>query len=61
MSRETDWHVFDKACDITAMALKGQAGDGVKASDAGEVFREVYKALREAAPELEGTTSKAGF
>jgi len=20
MSRESDWHVFDKACDITAMA-----------------------------------------
>lgn len=59
MSRETDWHVFDKACDVTAMALKGTAGD-VKADLAGDVFREVYNALREAAAELEVST-KAGF
>ena len=61
MSRETDWHVFDKACDITAMALRGQVGDGVKAEEAGEVFRSVYAALREAAAELEGAGTKAGF
>ena len=26
MSRDTDWHVFDKACEITAMAARGTAG-----------------------------------
>jgi hypothetical protein len=60
MSRETDWHVFDKACDITAMALKGTAG-GSQTSAAGDVFRDVYAALREAAAELESAGAKAGF
>jgi len=62
MSRDTDWHVFDKACDITAMAVKGAAaGGGLEPSKVGELFHEVFRALREAADELEGTASKAGF
>jgi hypothetical protein len=61
MSRENDWHVFDRACDITAMALKGSAGDGLDPAKAADVFREVFKALREAALELEGAGQKAGF
>ena len=27
MSRDTDWHVFDKACEITAMAARGTADE----------------------------------
>jgi hypothetical protein len=60
MSRDTDWHVFDKACDIAAMALKGTAG-AVDPEKAGEVFRQIYAALRATASELEGAGSKAGF
>jgi hypothetical protein len=61
MSRESDWHVFDKACDVTAMALRGAAADGLQPSQAGDLFREVFGALREAAAELEQQTQKAGF
>lgn len=60
MSRETDWHVFDKACDITAMALRGSAED-VKAEEAAAMFGAIYAALKEAAASIEGAQQKAGF
>jgi hypothetical protein len=60
MSRDTDWHVFDKACDIAAMALRGTADD-VEPEKAAELFRQLYGALRETATELEGVSTKAGF
>ena len=60
MSRETDWHVFDKACDVAAMALRGTAGD-VAAADAAALFREVYAALRDAATGIESGGQRAGF
>ena len=60
MSRETDWHVFDKACDVAAMALRGTA-DEVKAPDAAALFRALYDALREAAAGIESGAQKAGF
>jgi hypothetical protein len=60
MSRETDWHVFDKACDITAMALRG-TGDDVDAAGAATLFKAVYDALREAAASIEAPGQKAGF
>lgn len=60
MSRETDWHVFDKACDITAMALRGRADD-VKADDAAALFGSIYAALKEAAVGIESGGQKAGF
>ena len=59
MSRETDWHVFDKACEITAMAARGTAGQ-VSPSQVADIFREVHTALREAADALE-STKPAGF
>ena len=59
MSRETDWHVFDKACEITAMAARGTAGE-VSAAQVADIFREVHKALREAFDALE-TSKPAGF
>ena len=60
MSRETDWHVFDKACDITAMASRGAAAS-VKPEQVAEIFRSVYQALRDAANAMESTDSRAGF
>src|SRR5213078_2778518 len=44
MSRESDWHVFDKACDITAMAAKGSAATATPAQVA-DIFRAVHAAL----------------
>lgn len=60
MSRDTDWHVFDKACEITAMAARGTA-DAVTPAQVAEIFREVFGALRETANAMESTGSPAGF
>ena len=59
MSRESDWHVFDKACEITAMAARGTAG-GVTAVQVADIFREVHAALREVADAVEAQ-KPAGF
>ena len=60
MSRETDWHVFDKACDVTAMALRGTA-DEVESGAAAALFGAIYQALKEAASSIEVSGQKAGF
>ena len=59
MSRESDWHVFDKACEITAMATRGTA-DEVSAAQVADIFREIYGALRDAANAMDAGTP-AGF
>jgi hypothetical protein len=59
MSRETDWHVFDKACEITAMASRGTA-DQVSAEQVANIFREVHKALRDVVAEIDAA-KPAGF
>jgi len=59
MSRESDWHVFDKACEITAMATRGTA-DEVTAAQVADIFREIYTALRDAANAMDSSTP-AGF
>ena len=59
MSRESDWHVFDKACEITAMAARGTAGS-VTAAQVADIFREVHGALREAMDALDAQ-KPAGF
>jgi hypothetical protein len=62
MSRESDWHVFDKACDITAMAVRGAGqNQGVPPAYVGDVFREAHRALREVADAMEQSGQKAGF
>lgn len=62
MSRESDWHVFDKACEITAAAVRGAAaGQSVGPSFVADLFREVYKALSDTAAAMEGAEQKAGF
>jgi phosphoribosylanthranilate isomerase len=59
MSRESDWHVFDKAVEITAMAARGTAG-GVTPAQVADIFREVHAALREVAEAVEAQ-KPAGF
>jgi len=63
MTRESDWAVFEKACEITASAVRGTMNgqDGQQASFVGEVFREVHAALRQASDEMPDKAGKAGF
>jgi hypothetical protein len=63
VSRETEWAVFEKACEITASAVRGtmNGADGQKASFVGEVFREVHSALKTVADEMPDRNPKTGF
>jgi hypothetical protein len=63
MSRDIDWHVFDKAADITASAVRGaMGGEGSRpASFVGDVFRETYAALRAATDEMPSKDQRPGF
>ena len=62
MARELDWAVFEKAVDITASAVRGAMGgeNSQPPTYAAEVFREVFKAMKEAAAELPDR-GKPGF
>lgn len=60
MSRESDWHVFDKAAEITAAAVRGTA-TGVEPKQVAEIFRSIHAALREAADAMGSSDRKAGF
>jgi len=63
MSRDIDWHVFDKAADITASAVRGAMGSegSQPATYVSEVFGEIYAALRKATDEMPSKDSKPGF
>jgi hypothetical protein len=62
MARELDWTLFEKAVEITASAVRGSMGgeNSQPASYAGDVFRDVWAALKEAAADLP-QPGKAGF
>ena len=62
MADQVDRALFDKAIDMTAMALRGaMGGQGSQPpSYAADVFREVWGALKEAAKDLP-ERPKAGF
>jgi hypothetical protein len=62
MAREFDWVLFEKAVEITASAVRGAMGgqNCQPAKYAGEVFSEVYAALKGAAADLP-ERGKAGF
>jgi hypothetical protein len=62
VAAELDWALFEKAVDMTATALRGaMGGEGSQApSFAGDLFREIWGALKEAAKELPDR-SRAGF
>ena len=63
MSRESDWAVFEKACEITVSAVRGTmtGSDGQQASFVADVFRSVHDALKETAEEMPNKDSKPGF
>jgi hypothetical protein len=50
VAAEIDRALFDKACEMTAMALRGAMGaeNSQPPAYAGEVFREIWRALKEA-------------
>ena len=54
MSRETDWHVFDKAVELTASTLRGTGGAQVTPDYVADLFRSVHQALDEAVQHLGG-------
>lgn len=62
MAREIDWQLFEKAVDLSAMALRGAMGgeSSQPPSYAAELFREVWEALKEAAKDLPDKP-RAGF
>jgi hypothetical protein len=62
MARELDWALFEKAVEITASAVRGAMGgeNSQPASYAGDIFRDVWKALKDAADDLP-ERGKAGF
>ena len=62
MAREIDWALFEKAVDITASALRGTMGadSSQPPKFAGDVFREVWSALKEASQDLQ-TKGRPGF
>ena len=62
MTRELDWVLFEKAVEITASAVRGTMGgeNSQPASYAGDVFRDVWAAMKEAAADLP-QPGKPGF
>ena len=62
MAREMEYQLFEKACDLTASALRGaMGGEGSQPPTyAGEVFRSIWDALKDAAQELPDKP-RAGF
>ena len=60
MSRDSDWHVFDKACDITAMAARGSAATATP-DQVADIFRAVHAALQEAVTAMNSSDARAGF
>ena len=62
MAKELDWALFEKAVEITASAVRGAMGgeNSQPPSYAGDVFRDVWKALKDAADDLP-ERGKAGF
>ena len=62
MNRDEGWMLFEKACEITASAVRGAMGgpESQPASYVGDVFREIHTALTAVAEEMPGRT-KAGF
>jgi len=61
MARDEEM-LFDKACQITASAVRGAMGgaDSQPAAFVGDVFREIYKALQDATDAMPGK-ERTGF
>ncbi|HEV3475230.1 MAG TPA: hypothetical protein VG602_07685 [Actinomycetota bacterium] len=54
MARDIDWQLFEKAVDVTSSALRGSMGgeNSQPPAYAGEVFRAVWSALKEAVGDI---------
>lgn len=54
MAKELDWQLFEKAVEMTMSALRGAMGgeNSQPPKYAGDVFREIWKALKDAAEDL---------
>jgi len=54
VAREIDWALFEKAVEVTASAVRGAMGgeSSQPPKYAGDVFREVWAALKEASFDL---------
>ena len=63
MAREIDWLLFEKAVEITASAVRGTMGQEKSKEPrfAGDVFREVWGALKEASADLPERQVRPGF
>ena len=63
MAREIDWQLFEKAIDLTGSALRGAMGgeNSQPPAYAGEVFRAVWEALKDASKDLPEKVRAAGF
>ena len=63
MAREIDLVLFEKAVDVTASALRGAMGgeNSQQPRYAGDVFREIWTALKEASDDLPEKARSAGF
>jgi hypothetical protein len=63
VARDVDWALFEKAVEITASAVRGTMGveNGKDPRFAGDVFREVWAALKEASQDLPDKGSVPGF
>jgi hypothetical protein len=61
-TREQEWMLFEKACEITASAVRGAMGtaNSQPASYVGDVFREIHRALNETAAQMPDK-ARAGF
>jgi hypothetical protein len=62
MAREIDWQLFEKAIDLTSSAVRGALGgeNSQPAGFAADVFREVWRAMKDAAQDLPDKP-KTGF
>jgi hypothetical protein len=62
VARDIDWQLFEKAVDLTASALRGAMGgeNSQPPAYAGEVFKAVWTALKEASQDIPERT-RAGF
>src|SRR5829696_594022 len=61
MSRESDWHVFDKAVEMTASAVRGTAGPDLRPDYVGELFTAIHEALTRSANSMPSVEAKTGF
>jgi hypothetical protein len=63
VTRELDWQLFEKAIDVTASALRGAMGgeNSQPPRYAGDLFREVWAALKDGAEDLPEKKGRPGF